>query len=130
MTYLDLILLAKIAGTAVFVGLPFLLMPQVRLIGLLQINGAEAAMPLIRLYGWAVIALLVGYSFGFSWITGDQFPIGVVSMGLVSNAGATFLLLATGAWRQALPMTVFLGGIASSLTFAFFAREAVMEVVV
>lgn len=128
MTYLDLILLAKIVGTAVFVGLPFLLMPQSRLIGLLQIAGAEAAMPLIRLYGWAVIALLVGYSFGFSSITGDIFPIGVVSMGLVSNAGATLLLMATGAWRQALPMTVFLGGIASALTYAFIARESVMQV--
>lgn len=118
MTYLDLILLAKIAGTALFVGLPFLLVPAPRLITLLQIDGAEAAMPLIRLYGWAVIALLVGYSFGFSWIVGDVFPIGVVTMGLVSNAGATALLVLTGAWRQALPMTLFLGMIATSLAFA------------
>jgi len=66
MTYLDLILFAKIVGTAVFVGLPFLFIPGERLIGLLKIEGAEPALPLIRLYGWAVIALLVGYSFGFS----------------------------------------------------------------
>ena len=126
LTYLDLILLAKIVGTALFVGLPFLLLPASRLIPLLQIDGAEAAMPLIRLYGWAVIALLVGYSFGFSWMTGSAFPIGVVTMGLVSNAGATVLLLATGAWRQAIPMTVFLGMISLALSFAMVAPDAVM----
>jgi hypothetical protein len=118
MTYLDLILLAKIVGTALFVGLPFLLVPAPRLLSLLQIEGAEAAMPLVRLYGWAVIALLVGYSFGFSWVVGDAFPIGVVTMGLVSNAGATVLLVLTGAWRRALPMTIFLGLIATSLALA------------
>lgn len=126
MTYLDLILLAKIAGTALFVGIPFLLVPAPKLISLLQIEGAEAAMPLIRLYGWAVIALLVGYSFGFSWVAGDTFPLGVVTMGLVSNAGATALLVITGAWRKAAPMTVFLALIALSLTFAMANRAAVM----
>ncbi len=118
MTYLDLILIAKIVGTGLFVGLPFLLIPGPRLISLLQIEGAEPALPLIRLYGWAVIALLVGYSFGFSWVTSDEFPTGVVTMGLVSNAGATVLLIATGAWRRARTMTVFLGLIASALTLA------------
>lgn len=127
MTYLDLILLAKIIGTALFVGLPFLLVPAPRLIGLLQIEGAEPAMPLIRLYGWAVIALLVGYSFGFSWVTGANFPIGVVTMGLVSNAGATVLLVLTGAWRRALPITLFLGVIAASLVFALTNQVAVMS---
>ncbi len=127
MTYLDLILMAKIAGTALFVGLPFLLVPAPRLVALLQIEGAEAAMPLIRLYGWAVIALLVGYSFGFSWVIGDIFPLGVVTMGLVSNAGASVLLVLTGAWRKALPMTVFLGLIATSLAFAMMQRDAVMQ---
>ncbi len=127
MTYLDLILLAKIAGTALFVGLPFLLIPAPRLIGILQIEGAEAALPLIRLYGWAVVALLVGYSFGFSWMTGSVFPIGVVTMGLVSNAGASVLLVITGAWRQALPMTIFLAAIALSLVFAIVNPDAVMR---
>lgn len=127
MTYLDLILLAKIAGTALFVGLPFLLIPGPRLIGILRIEGAEAALPLIRLYGWAVIALLVGYSFGFSWMIGGVFPIGVVTMGLVSNAGASVLLVITGAWRQAQPMTIFLAAIALSLVFAIINPDAVMR---
>ncbi|MEM7781230.1 MAG: hypothetical protein AAF697_12640 [Pseudomonadota bacterium] len=127
MTYLDLILIAKIVGTALFVGLPFLLLPSARLIGLLKIEGAEAAMPLIRLYGWAVIALLVGYCFGFSWITGGTFPFGVVTMGLVSNAGATVLLMITGAWRQALPVTVFLGVIAASLMISMWNQEWAMQ---
>jgi len=126
MTYLDLILLAKIAGTALFVGLPFLLLPTKKLVTLLKIEGSEAAVPLIRLYGWAVIALLVGYSFGFSWVTRDVFPIGVVTMGLVSNAGATALLVFTGAWRQAMPMTIFLGAIATLLGFAMASPSTVM----
>lgn len=121
-------MLAKIAGTALFVGLPFLLLPSSKLFAVLQIEGAEAALPLMRLYGWAVIALLVGYSFGFSWMTGTVFPLGVVMMGLVSNAGATVLLVLTGAWRKALPMTLFLGGIAAALTFALANPSAVMSV--
>ena len=129
MTYLDLILLAKIAGTALFVGLPFLLVPAPRLVSLLQIEGAEAAMPLIRLYGWAVIALLVGYSFGFSWVTGDVFPVGVVTMGLVSNAGGTILLVLTGAWRKALPMTICLGLIATSLAVAMAQPHMLMQAI-
>ena len=131
MTYLDIILLAKIVGTGLFVGLPFLLIPAPKLIKLLQIEGAEAAMPLIRLYGWAVIALLVGYYFGFSWMTGDTFPTGVVTMGLVSNAGAAVLLIVTGAWRRAqtltIPLTVFLGLIAGALAFAIANPDVVMQ---
>ena len=83
-------------------------------------------MPLVRLYGWAVLALLVGYSFGFSWINKDTFPDGVVHMGLVSSGGATRLLALTGAWRQAVPMTVFLAAIATCLTFALANPDAVM----
>jgi len=48
-------------------------------------------------------------------------------MGLVSNGGASLLLILTGAWRQALPMTVFLGLIALSLSWAMIAPDAVMQ---
>ncbi|WP_162627760.1 hypothetical protein [Erythrobacter sp. KY5] len=128
MTYLDAILLIKIAGTGLFVGLPMLLLPAPLLIRLLRIEGAEAAMPLIRLYGWAVIALLVGYCFGLSWISRDVFPTGVVTMGLVSNAGATAILLVTGAWRKSVALTLFLGGIAAALAFAMMSRPMAMQV--
>ena len=47
-------------------------------------------------------------------------------MGLVSNAGATALLALTGAWRQALAMTIFLGTIAASLAFGMANPPAVM----
>jgi hypothetical protein len=46
-----------------------------------------------RLYGVAIAALLVGYGFGIPVAESGQFPWGIVSMGLVSNAGAGFLLL-------------------------------------
>ncbi|EAQ27895.1 hypothetical protein NAP1_09882 [Erythrobacter sp. NAP1] len=127
MNYLDLILLIKIAGTGLFVGLPLLLIPTPQLVRLLGIEGAEAAMPLIRLYGWAVLALLVGYSFGLSWVVGDTFPLGVVTMGLVSNAGATVLLVITGAWRKSIALTVLLGCIALAFAFALIDQPSVMQ---
>jgi hypothetical protein len=46
-----------------------------------------------RLYGVAIAALLVGYGFGIPAAENHQFPWGVVFMGLISNAGAAFLLL-------------------------------------
>jgi hypothetical protein len=46
-----------------------------------------------RLYGIAMVALLVGYGFGIPAAENHQFPWSVVSMGIVSNTGPAFLLL-------------------------------------
>ena len=127
MTYLDLILLVKIGGSAVFLVLPFLFLPAGRLMPLLQIEGSEAAMPMMRLYGLAVLALLVGYSFGLSWVSGGNFPVGVVVMGLVSNGGGAIFLLASGGYRKAAAMTAYLIAIAVSLAFGIANPAMVMQ---
>ena len=63
MTVLDLIIAVKILGTGIFVGLPLALLPAHRVKSITRV-GVEA-LPYLRLYGVAVLALLVGYSFGF-----------------------------------------------------------------
>lgn len=98
MSWLTLLLAAKISVTALFVALPFLFGP---LAMLEATTGVRAKSPLFfRLYGVAITALLVGYSFGIPAAENRQFPWGVVVMGLVSNTGAAFLLLRSDSSRS------------------------------
>lgn len=127
MTILDLILAVKIIGTGLLVALPLMFLPAQRLAGMLNVT--DTAIPMARLYGVAVLALLVGYSFGFSPIAGERFPLGIVSMGLVSNAGATATLILTGGWQRNRAMTIFLGGIALSLGFCLFNQAQAMAAI-
>lgn len=91
MSYLTLLLIVKIATTALFVALPFLFAPLAKLEAITRVSTKSTLF--FRLYGVAIAALLVGYGFGISAAERGNFPWGVVSMGLVSNAGAAFLLL-------------------------------------
>lgn len=116
MTYLALLLVFKITVTLLIASLPMLVLPAPRLMQLFQI-GAEAV-PLARLYGVAVTALLVGYASGFAPAAAGIFPWGVVIMGIVSNAGATMTLLVTGAWRRSIASPIVFGFIAAALIVA------------
>lgn len=116
MSYLALILAIKIAVTALGVSVPLLLFPAARVQALFQIGGD--AMPLARLYGVAVTALLVGYASGFAPAAAGVFPWGVVVMGIVSNAGATAMLIVTGGWRRAKASPFVFGAIAAALIWA------------
>lgn len=59
-----------------------------------RLSALRAEPPLLfRLYGAAVLALLVGYSGGYVQVQSGAFPTTVVIMGLVSNGAATLLLL-------------------------------------
>ncbi len=91
MSYLALLLVTKISVTALLVALPFLVAPLAKLEATTRVRTKSALF--FRLYGVAITALLVGYGFGIPAAENGQFPWGVVSMGLVSNAGAAFLLL-------------------------------------
>lgn len=91
MSYLSLLLITKIAATVLFVALPFLFAPGAKLEATTRVSTKSTLF--FRLYGVAITALLVGYGFGIPAAERGQFPWGVVSMGLVSNAGAAFLLL-------------------------------------
>lgn len=116
MTFLALILIFKIAVTALTVSAPLLILPGARLQARLQV-GADA-LPVARLYGIAVTALLVGYAAGFAPAQAGAFPWGVVLMGIVSNLGATVGLIITGGWRRAVAAPFIFGGIAAALIAA------------
>ncbi len=113
MTFLTLLLIFKIAVTAFAVSLPLILGPGEWLQARMNV-GAEA-LPLARLYGIAVTALLVGYASGIVPAQAGVFPWGVVLMGIASNLGATIGLVITGAWRRAVAAPIVFGAIALAL---------------
>jgi hypothetical protein len=124
MTAIALILVIKITVTGALTAAPFLLMPEPKLAAMFRTSG-DGARAIFRLYGVAVLALLVGYGSGFWTIADGRFPFGVAAMGFVSNGGAAAALLVTGGWRRARFFTVFLIGIAVALLLAAaFSRQA------
>lgn len=125
MTILDFILLVKIIGTALLVALPLLLLSAQRIAMTLSIG--EEAIPYLRLYGVAILALLVGYSFGFSPLISGNFPWGIVCMGIVSNGLGALTLLLTGASRSNKASTVLISLIAIALVFSALRPDMAMS---
>lgn len=116
MSYLSLLLVIKIVITTFSVAIPFTLFSPT---WLKQKAGISADSPLLlRLYGVAISALLVGYSFGIPVANSGQFPQGVVFMGLVSNIGAAFLLLKSPKTTITLILGIFFALIATGLIIA------------
>lgn len=107
MTALGVLLVFKIGVTAVTAVLPMVLLPTAAVTRRLGIE--PSAVGYIRLYGVALLALLVGYAGGLATLAEGVFPTGVVWMGLVSNGGAAIALVATGVHRR-LPMAAPLYG--------------------
>jgi len=97
-SWLTLLLITKIFVTAILVALPFLFGTKSMLEATTGVSAKSTTF--FRLYGMAITALLVGYGFGIPVAENHQFPWGVVSMGLVSNAGAALLLLQTSKPRS------------------------------
>ncbi|MEM9371504.1 MAG: hypothetical protein AAGA26_10135, partial [Pseudomonadota bacterium] len=99
MTVLGLVLIVKIIVTVFGVVLPFLAFsPEF----VERLTGWRVEPVLLRLYGIAIAALLVGYGYGLMEVLGGWYPDGTVMMGLVSNGGATAALLALGqGWVRA-----------------------------
>ncbi len=125
MSFLALVLAAKIVLTGWLTAVPFLLLPAVRLAPSTGVTGGGET--LFRLYGIAIVALLVGYASGFWPLARGEFPWGVVAMGLVSNAGGAAILIATGGWRNAKPITFVVAAIAVSLAIAAASPEFAMQ---
>lgn len=115
MSLLTILFILKIGVTALTVVLPFLVFPERKLA---QLTGVEGGGPFFRLYGVAILALLVGYASAFPLIALGQFPWGIAIMGLVSNGGATVVLLMTGQWQSQKLFTLFFAGIAVCLALA------------
>ncbi|MCU7798528.1 MAG: hypothetical protein KZQ75_15485 [Candidatus Thiodiazotropha sp. (ex Myrtea spinifera)] len=94
MSWISLLLLVKIVVTLVLVAIPFLFVSKEKLEIIVNIKANSPQF--FRLYGVAIFALLVGYSFGIPLAESGVFPWGVVSMGVVSNGGAAFILVSAG----------------------------------
>ena len=124
MTPLSILLCVKIIGTFFPVALPLLGMPKSFIDK--RSGFAPSDVSLYRLYGMAVLALLVGYAGGLAQIADGTFPIGVLAMGFVSNAGAFLILVITGRAAKTPASAAFFGLIAAGLAIAFAMQGAAM----
>ncbi len=124
MTWLSLLLLTKIIVTAALVAVPFLALPVQRLTPL---TGGNASSPaLYRLYGVATIALLTVYGFGILGAEMGVMPWGTVLAGIVSNLGASIVLVSTGTSNKMRAPSLFFGGIAALLMLSTLAPDVAL----
>lgn len=97
MIWLTSILLFKIIYSIICLIIPFLFFNKTKLEKLTASTMQSVA--LFRLYGVAILALLVAYCFGLYQTLQDVFPLSAVWMGVMSNLGASAVLVKTSAWR-------------------------------
>ena len=121
MTYLTLIFLVKIIGTIALVVVPSLLFPREKLDKEFGLKSENSLM--YKLYGIAVLSLLIGYSYGAGSAQSGVFPGGIVLMGLVSNAGATIVLLTMSRTKALRLSSVFFGIIAILLASSLLMKD-------
>ena len=119
MSFLVLLLLLKIVLTLLFAAGPLMLLSKDRLDRLAGLG--ENSLTLYRLYGIALLSILVIYSFGVDVALSGAFPLYAVAMGFVSNAGATLVLMGRGELDKRPWLVAFCGAIAAGLVVAFFA---------
>ena len=124
MAPLSILLWIKIVGTFFPVAAPLLLFPKSKIDELSGFSPSDVS--LYRLYGMALLALLVGYAGGYFQVVEGVFPIGVLAMGFVSNAGAFLIMVITGRARRTPFSAAFFGLIAVGLAAAFLFRDAAM----
>ena len=122
MTYLTLIFLVKIIGTIALVVVPSLLFPREKLDKEFGLKSENSLM--YKLYGIAVLSLLIGYSYGAVSAESGVFPGGIVLMGLVSNAGAAIALLTMSRTKTLRLSSVFFGIIAILLASSLLMKDA------
>lgn len=125
MTWLSLLLVFKIVVTLLSSVLPLLLLSAPSVARRLEIE--VAAVPYLRLYAVALLALLVGYAGGLQTAESGLFPDGVVRMGIVSNVGATLMLLHTGLHRRLWPAAPLFGAITLGLVAAASRPDAALQ---
>lgn len=89
-SFLSALIAFKILVTLLLVCVPFLVLAPARLGALTGVSDPSGQ--IFRLYGVAVLSLLVGYATAFSTLSEESFPWGIVIMGAISNGGATLVL--------------------------------------
>ncbi len=116
MTFLILLLTFKIIISLAVLVFPALFRPVESLN-----KGFGTNLPdpyLFRLYGVAILALLVAYGYGIQLASLGQYPWGIVMMGLVSNGGAVFVMLTLSGWSRQKTGVCLFGGIFIALLIA------------
>jgi len=125
MSLLSVLFLVKILITSLTVAFPFIALPSHKLERVTNIRASNAQF--FRLYGVAVLALLVGYGFGIQQAETGIFPWGVTVMGLVSNGGAAFILLSSKSGKHNLMLGSFFAAIATALMLAMLFPEVAVS---
>lgn len=124
MAPLSILLWVKIIGTFFPVAAPLLVLPKAKIDAVSGFSPSDVT--LYRLYGMAILALLVGYAGGYLEVEAGRFPIGVLAMGFVSNTGAFAVMVITGRAAKT-PFTAgFFGLIAAGLALAFLFQDVAM----
>lgn len=113
MTPLSLLLSVKIAITAFLVAVPFLVSSAERLDAI--VSARSGSLRFYRLYGVAMVALLIGYAFGIAEAQAGRMPWGVVAMGIVSNGVPAVMFLSGAVPKQAKMLGFFFALIAVGL---------------
>lgn len=124
MAPISILLIIKILGTLFPVALPLLVMPKSALDTRSGFSPSDTS--LYRLYGMAILALLVGYAGGYFQVVSGTFPIGVLAMGFASNAGAFAIMVATGRAAKTPIAAAFFGMIATGLAVMLVSPDFAM----
>ena len=125
MTYLVLLLWIKITVTVLTVVLPVALLPKDRLASLFGFGDAEDGF--YRIYGVAILALLFGYYAGIDMASDSIFPDKILWMGIVSNLGATLILLFGKFSKRNWAGIIFFGAIAIAMIIMLLNPELAMS---
>ncbi len=125
MTWLSLLLIVKITVTLFTVAIPFLFFPKTMLEGITNIQAKSVAF--FRLYGVAIAALLVGYTFGIDSAESGIFPWGVIWMGTISNGGAALVLLINSESKRDTAFGLVLAVVALSLITTMFFPDYILQ---
>ena len=105
--------------TLFIVVIPFLTFKAETLADLTGLASPDLAF--YRLYGIAILALLVAYSGGLQQTLNSTYPIVIVAMGTVSNLGAALVMILTGYASDQILGTVFFAavGVGFAISAAF-----------
>lgn len=96
----------KIVVTLILIVLPLLLLSKQRLEAITKVAAQDAT--LFRLYGVALLALLISYGAGLIQAFNAVYPLSVLLMGVVSNGGAAMFLLRSSEQKHAVYGVYFL----------------------
>ena len=125
MTYIVLLLWIKIIVTLLTVVLPVAVLSKNRLAALFGFGDAQDGF--YRIYGVAILALLFGYYTGIDLANNGVFPEKILWMGIVSNLGATLVLLFGKFSKRNWPAIAFFGSIAFALIFMLLSPDLAMR---